>query len=96
MNYTHTYRPLDQEKSRYQHTAIVCAEFVRSLGYYTQKGIAQGITQGIEKGITQGIEKGIAKGKEEMVRNLLADGVSLDVIVKSSGLPVNRIKALIN
>jgi hypothetical protein len=64
--------------------------------YYTQKGLERGIVQGIEKGIEKGLTQGIAKGKEEMARNLLAHGVSLDVIAKSAGLTAERIKALIN
>jgi predicted transposase YdaD len=56
--------------------------------YYTGKGI--------EKGIEQGIEKGIEKGKEEMARNLLANGVPPDVIAKSAGLPLRKIRTLMN
>lgn len=34
----------------------------------------------------QGIEEGIEKGKLETARNLLSDGVSIDKIVKATGL----------
>jgi hypothetical protein len=44
----------------------------------------------------RGIERGIEKGKEEMARNLLANGVSPDVIAKSAGLPVEQIRSLAN
>jgi predicted transposase/invertase (TIGR01784 family) len=49
-----------------------------------------------EAGIEQGIEKGIEKGKEEMARNLLSNGIPLDVIAQSAGLPVEKIQTLGN
>jgi hypothetical protein len=33
---------------------------------------------------------------KKMAKNLLANGVSPDIIAKSSGLPLKKIKALIN
>jgi hypothetical protein len=60
----------------------------------------EGIEEGIEKGIEEGIEKGIEKGKEEMAKevakNLFSNGFSLDVIAQSVGLPLEKIRALIN
>jgi hypothetical protein len=41
-------------------------------------------------------EAGIEQGKEEMVKNLLSSGISLDVIAKSSGLPLEKIQTLWN
>jgi predicted transposase/invertase (TIGR01784 family) len=41
-------------------------------------------------------EKGIEKGKLEVARNLLADGVSPDVIVRNTGLPIEKIRELMN
>jgi hypothetical protein len=36
------------------------------------------------------------EGKKEMARKLLANGVSLDLIASSAGLPIERIRASIN
>ncbi|MDR2174614.1 MAG: hypothetical protein LBO82_01590, partial [Synergistaceae bacterium] len=53
-----------------------------------------------QRGIEEGIEKGIAKGREEgkleVARNLLASGMPPEVIAKSAGLPLERIRGLIN
>ena len=38
----------------------------------------------------------IEKGKEDMAKELIANGVSPDVIAKSAGLPVERVRALVN
>jgi predicted transposase/invertase (TIGR01784 family) len=43
-----------------------------------------------------GIEQGIEQGKEEMAKNLLSNGISLDVIAKSAGLSLEKIQALGN
>ena len=44
----------------------------------------------------RGIAEGMAKGKEEVAKNLLINGVPLDVIAKSTGLPVERVRTLVN
>ncbi len=41
-------------------------------------------------------ERGAEKCKEEIVRNLLANGVAPDVIAKSAGVPIERVHALVN
>jgi predicted transposase/invertase (TIGR01784 family) len=49
-----------------------------------------------QRGIEKGMEKGMEKGIEKMARGLLAEGVSLDVIARSSGLPLDTVKTLMN
>ncbi|MDR1021297.1 MAG: hypothetical protein LBL73_11110 [Synergistaceae bacterium] len=44
----------------------------------------------------RGIEKGKLEGKLEVARNLLASGVSPDIIAKSAGLPQEKIRELMN
>jgi len=41
---------------------------------------------GWEKGLEQGIEKGMREAKIAMARSLLKNGVSLDLIIESTGL----------
>ena len=54
----------------------------------------KGIEQGIEKGIEQGIEKGIEQEKIEIAKELLNNNVSLDIIMKSTGLSKEEIEKL--
>ncbi len=57
--------------------------------------IAEQLEQkGLERGIEQGIELGREKGKVETARALLRHGVSLDIIVTSTGLSRDKIEAL--
>ncbi len=59
------------------------------------EGFEQGIEKGVEQGIKQGIEQGIERGKRtkqiEIAKNLLASGVSIDIIEKSTGLKSEKI-----
>ena len=36
------------------------------------------------------------EGKEEMAKNLLAKGISPDIIAQSAGMPIERVRALVN
>ncbi|CDL86980.1 transposase (fragment) [Xenorhabdus cabanillasii JM26] len=57
--------------------------------------IAEELEQkGREQGIRQGIEQGREEGKLETARELLRYGVSLDIIVTSTGLSRDKIEAL--
>ena len=49
-----------------------------------------------EEGIQQGIQEGIEQNKKEMVLNLNHNGVSLDIIAKSSNLTIDEVKAIID
>ncbi|GHV48883.1 hypothetical protein FACS1894204_13370 [Synergistales bacterium] len=49
-----------------------------------------------EKYVAKGMEKGREEMAKKMARNLLASGVSLDVIAKSADLPPDKIQALMN
>ncbi|PQQ36559.1 hypothetical protein C6H68_18650 [Photorhabdus luminescens] len=47
-----------------------------------------------QKGLERGIELGREKGKVETARALLRHGVSLDIIVTSTGLSRDKIETL--
>jgi hypothetical protein len=49
-----------------------------------------------EEAELRGRQEGRQEGKEDMARNLLLNGVSPDIIAKSSGLPLTRIRSLVN
>jgi len=65
-----------------------------------KQGIEQGLKQGIEQGLKQGIEQGIEKGHEEgehakaleIATNLQKAGLSIEQIVKCTGLTESEIK----
>ena len=50
----------------------------------------EGVIEGIEKGIAKGIEK----GKVEVAKNLIENNVSIEIIMKSTGLTKEQIERL--
>ena len=50
----------------------------------------EGVIEGIEKGIAKGIEK----GKVEVAKNLIKNNVSIEIIMKSTGLTKEQIEQL--
>ncbi len=59
-----------------------------------QEGLQKGIQQGIQKGRQQGVKEGKQQNALSVARQLKILGVSTEIIRKSTGLSVSRIKAL--
>ena len=67
-----------------------------------QEGLAEGMEKGMEKGMELGMEKGMEKGMKkgmnqkalDIARNMLADGVDINLIMKYSGLTQEQIEKL--
>ena len=64
------------------------------LDYAIEDGILQGIAKGEAIGIEKGIEKGMEKRNLEIAKSLKQQGVSTDIISKSTGLSVEEIEKL--
>ena len=52
------------------------------------------LKKGEEKGIKQGEKIGVKKGKQEMARNMLKEGLDINLIAKISGLTIDEIQEL--
>ena len=56
----------------------------------------EGIAEGMEKGMKEGLEKGRAEGMNQrsldIARNMLADGVDINLIMKYAGLTQEQIE----
>ncbi len=59
-----------------------------------KKGIEEGMAKGIEKGREEGMVKGIEKGKLEVAKNLLAQGLDINMVSKATYLSVDKIERL--
>ena len=55
-----------------------------------EAGLAEGMAEGLEKGM----EKGLAEGKFEIARNMKADKLPIETIIKYTGLSAEEIEAL--
>ena len=59
-----------------------------------QEGLAEGMEKGIEIGKAEGMEKGMNQKALDIARNMLADGVDINLIMKYSGLTLEQIEKL--
>lgn len=59
-----------------------------------EKGREEGIVQGMAQGMAKGMAQGMAKGMEELAKKLLANGISPDVIAKTTDWPIERVLTL--
>jgi predicted transposase/invertase (TIGR01784 family) len=59
-----------------------------------EKGMASGIEKGIEKGMVSGMEKGVKKGKIQTAKELIKNGIDIDIIARSTGFTKQEIKKL--
>ena len=95
-----------QEMREYEFSKMAYRDIKNSVDTAKREGIAEGM----EKGMKEGMELGMAKGKQEglaegmekgmnqrsldIARNMLADGVDLNLIMKYSGLTQEQIEKL--
>jgi len=60
-----------------------------------QRGRQEGIQTGRQEGIEDGIKKGRQEAKLETARELLRNGVNIDIVVKATGLAREVIEKLV-
>ena len=82
----------------YEASKMAYRDIKNSIDTAKQKGLAEGMEKGMEKGMELGMEKGMAKGMNQkaldIARNMLADGVGINLIMKYSGLTQEQIEKL--
>lgn len=57
-------------------------------------GLEEGMKKGMEKGIEKGLEKGRKEERHTIARAMKANGVSVDIIIKSTGLTAEEINRI--
>ncbi|EPL9568598.1 Rpn family recombination-promoting nuclease/putative transposase [Providencia rettgeri] len=87
-NFEEVVQTLEEQTEQHRETVMSIAQRLQNKG--RQEGIQQGIQQGKEEGIQQGIQQGREEGRTEamttMAAQLLKNGVSPEIIMKSTGL----------
>ena len=75
-----------QEMREYEASKMAYRDIKNSIDTAKQEGLAEGMEKGIEKGMNQ--------KAQDIARNMLADGVDIDLIMKYSGLTQEQIDKL--
>ena len=74
----------------YEASKMAYRDIKNSIDTAKQKGLAEGM----EKGMELGMEKGMNQKALDIARNMLADGVDINLIMKYSGLTQKQIEKL--
>ena len=86
------------EEWEYEASKMAYRDIKNSIDTAKQEGLAEGMEKGMELGMEKGMKKGMAKGMNQkaldIARNMLADGVDINLIMKYSGLTQEQIENL--
>jgi len=84
-----------QEYEVYEYNLKVYWDLKNTYDYKIKEGLELGIEKGLEEGMKKGIEQGIEKGRNEekydIARNALKMGLSVESIIKLTGLSESEI-----
>ena len=87
-----------QEMREYETSKMAYRDIKNSVDTAKREGIAEGMELGMAKGKQEGLAEGMEKGMNQrsldIARNMLADGVDLNLIMKYSGLTQEQIEKL--
>lgn len=84
----------DKALDRYRVNQIVEEDERRKNEEMRRKAAEEGIREGIKEGMEKGMEKGEQKKQIEIARKMREDGISIDTIIKYTGLQSSDIENL--
>ena len=77
-----------EERIKYENDMTTERDIQNYISYAREKGLEEGMEKGMEKGR----EEGRAEGMANAARNMLAEGFSIDLVVKCTGLSKEQIE----
>ena len=95
-----------QEMREYETSKMAYRDIKNSVDTAKREGIAEGMEKGMkermelgmakgkQEGLAEGMEKGMNQRSLDIARNMLADGVDINQIMKYSGLTQEQIEKL--
>ena len=83
-----------QEMREYEASKMAYRDIKNSIDTAKQEGLAEGMEKGMELGMEKGMKKGMNQKALDIARNMLADGVDINLIMKYSGLTQEQIEKL--
>ena len=83
-----------QEMREYETSKMAYRDIKNSVDTAKREGIAEGMEKGMKEGLEKGRAEGMNQRSLDIARNMLADGVDLNLIMKYSGLTQEQIEKL--
>ena len=78
----------------YEASKMAYRDIKNSIDTAKQEGLAEGMEKGMELGMEKGMKKGMNQKALDIARNMLADDVDINLIMKYSGLTQEQIENL--
>ena len=83
-----------QEMREYETSKMAYRDIKNSVDTAKREGIAEGMEKGMKEGLEKGRSEGMNQRSLDIARNMLADGVDINQIMKYSGLTQEQIEKL--
>ena len=83
-----------QEMREYETSKMAYRDIKNSVDTAKREGIAEGMEKGMKEGLEKGRVEGMNQRSLDIARNMLADGVDINLIMKYSGLTQEQIEKL--
>ena len=83
-----------QEMREYETSKMAYRDIKNSVDTAKREGIAEGKEIGMKEGMEKGRAEGMNQRSLDIARNMLADGVDINLIMKYSGLTQKQIEKL--
>ena len=83
-----------QEMREYETSKMAYRDIKNSVDTAKREGIAEGMEKGMKEGLEKGRAEGMNQRSLDIARNMLADGVDINQIMKYSGLTQEQIEKL--
>ena len=85
---------MKQKMREYEASKMAYRDIKNSIDTAKQEGLAEGMEKGMELGMEKGMKKGMNQKALDIARNMLADDVDINLIMKYSGLTQEQIEKL--
>ena len=83
-----------QEMREYETSKMAYRDIKNSVDTAKREGIAEGMEKGMKEGLEKGRAEGMNQRSLDIARNMLADGVDINQIMKYSGLTQEQLEKL--
>ena len=81
-----------QEMREYETSKMAYRDIKNSVDTAKREGIAEGMEKGMKEGLEKGRAEGMNQRSLDIARNMLADGVDINLIMKYAGLTQEQIE----
>ena len=85
------------EKENYRKSVLEYEDVQRAVAYAKELAFEEGVEKGLEQGLEQGREEGREEGREALIctaKNLLTMGLSIENVVKATGLSEAQVREM--